>query len=145
MRMDKLTNPLQNALADAQSLAVGRDHNQIDSAHLLQALLNQQGGSARPLLQRAGANIDALQQALRSVIDGLPVVKNSTGDVHVSPDLTRVLNLSDKKAQQGGDSFVSSELVLQAFLDAGGAVGKVLTDSGVTKSGLEAAVKAVRG
>lgn len=145
MRMDKLTNPLQSALADAQSLAVGRDHSQIDSAHLLQALINQQGGSARPLLQRAGANIDALQQSLRAVIDALPVVSNSTGEVHVSPDLSRVLNLSDKKAQQGGDSFISSELVLQALLEAGAAVGKVLTDSGVTKAGLDAAVQAVRG
>ncbi|WP_439100682.1 ATP-dependent chaperone ClpB [Congregibacter sp.] len=145
MRMDKLTNSLQNALADAQSLAVGRDHNQIDSAHLLQTLINQQDGSARPLLQRAGANIDALQQALRSLIDGMPVVKNSTGEVHVSPNLSKVLNLSDKKAQQGGDSFISSELVLQALLEAGGALAKVLTDSGVTKDGLDAAVEAVRG
>ncbi|MFK8042943.1 ATP-dependent chaperone ClpB [Congregibacter sp.] len=145
MRMDKLTNPLQNALADAQSLAVGRDHNQIDSAHLLQALINQQEGSARPLLQRAGANIDAMQQSLRSLLDAMPVVQNSTGEVHVSPDLSRVLNLSDKKAQQGGDSFISSELVLQSLLEAGGAVGKVLTDSGVTQDGLGAAVEAVRG
>ncbi|EAQ95823.2 ATP-dependent chaperone ClpB [Congregibacter litoralis] len=145
MRMDKLTNSLQNALADAQSLAVGRDHNQIDSAHLLQALINQQDGSARPLLQRAGANIDVLQQALRSLIDGMPVVQNSTGEVHVSPDLSKVLNLSDKKAQQGGDSFISSELALQALLEAGGAVAKVLTNSGVTKEGLDAAVEAVRG
>ncbi|WOJ93472.1 ATP-dependent chaperone ClpB [Congregibacter variabilis] len=145
MRMDKLTNPLQSALADAQSLAVGRDHNQIDSAHLLQALINQQGGAARPLLQRAGSNIDALQQSLRAVIDALPVVSDSTGEVHVSPDLSRVLNLSDKKAQQGGDSFISSELVLQALLEAGSAVGKALTDSGVTKEGLDAAVQAVRG
>ncbi|WP_439107210.1 ATP-dependent chaperone ClpB [Congregibacter sp.] len=145
MRMDKLTNPLQNALADAQSLAVGRDHNQIDSAHLLQALINQQEGSARPLLQRAGANIDALQQSLRVLIDAMPVVSNSAGEVHVSPDLSRVLNLSDKKAQQGGDSFISSELVLEALLEAGGAVAKVLTDSGVSKAGLQAAVQAVRG
>lgn len=145
MRMDKLTNSLQNALADAQSLAVGRDHNQIDSVHLLQALLNQQGGSARPLLQRGGANIDALQQSLRVLIDTMPVIANSTGEVHVSPELSRVLNLSDKKAQQTGDSFVSSELVLSALLEAGGAVAKVLTDSGVTQSGLDAAVQAVRG
>ncbi|MFT4769486.1 MAG: ATP-dependent Clp protease ATP-binding subunit ClpB [Glaciecola sp.] len=145
MRMDKLTNPLQSALADAQSLAVGRDHNQIDSAHLLQALINQQGGAARPLLQRAGANIDALQQSLRSVIDAMPTVSNSRGEIHVSPDLSRVLNLSDKKAQQGGDSFISSELVLQALLEAGAAVGKVLTDSGVSKEGLDTAVQAVRG
>ena len=78
MRMDRLTNSLQSALADAQSLAVGRDHSQIDSAHLLQSLLNQQGGSARPLLQRAGANLDQLQQFVRQLIDQLPVVSAAT-------------------------------------------------------------------
>ncbi|MEE4107817.1 MAG: ATP-dependent chaperone ClpB, partial [Halieaceae bacterium] len=145
MRMDKLTNPLQNALADAQSIALGLDHNQIDSAHLLQALLNQQGGSSRPLLQRAGANLDALQQALRKLINDLPVVSNITGELHVSPDLGKVLNLSDRRAQQSGDSFISSEVVLLAFLDAGGNVARALTDSGVTKESLEAAVKSVRG
>ncbi len=145
MRMDKLTHPLQNALADAQSLALGRDHNQIDSAHLLQALLNQQGGSARPLLQRAGANLDALQQALRTLIDGFPVVSNATGEVHVSPELSKVLNLSDRKAQQGGDSFISSELVLQSLVEAGGATAKTLLDSGVTEQGLKQAVESVRG
>jgi ATP-dependent Clp protease ATP-binding subunit ClpB len=145
MRMDKLTNPLQNALADAQSIALGLDHNQIDSAHLLQALLNQQGGSSRPLLQRAGANLDALQQALRKLINDLPVVSNVTGELHVSPDLGKVLNLSDRRAQQSGDSFISSEVVLLSFLDAGGNVGRALTDSGVTKESLEAAVRSVRG
>lgn len=145
MRMDKLTHPLQNALADAQSLALGRDHSQIDSAHLLQALLNQQGGSARPLLQRAGANLDALQQSLRKLIDALPVVSNATGEVQVSPLLSRVLNLSDRKAQQGGDHFISSELVLQALLEAGGAVARALKGSGVTAPGLDAAVQAIRG
>ena len=119
MRMDKLTHSLQGALADAQSLALGKDHNQIDSAHLLQALLNQQGGSARPLLQNAGANLDALQQALRGLIDGLPTVSDVTGEVHVSPDLSRVLNLSDRRAQQNGDAYISSETVLQALLEAG--------------------------
>lgn len=145
MRMDKLTHPLQSALADAQSLALGHDHNQIDSAHLLQALLNQQGGSARPLLQRAGANLDALQQGVKKHLDSLPVVSDFTGDVHVSPDLSRVLNFSDRQAQQNGDSFISSELVLQAFLEAGGNLAKVLTDSGVTAEGLNAAVQALRG
>ena len=145
MRMDKLTHPLQNALAEAQSIAVGFDHNQIDSSHLLQALLKQQGGSVRPLLQRAGANLEALQQALRKVIDGLPVVANATGELHVSPDLGKVLNLSDRKAQQGGDSFISSEVVLQALFEAGGAVAKALADSGVTRESLAAAIKAVRG
>ncbi|MEM1144050.1 MAG: ATP-dependent chaperone ClpB [Pseudomonadota bacterium] len=143
--MDKLTHQLQNALADAQSLALGADNNQVDSAHLLQALLNQQGGSARPLLQRAGANLDALQQELRQILNGLPVVSEATGEVSVTPDLGRVLNLSDRKAQQNGDSFVSSELVLQALHEAGGAVGGALSKSGVSPQALEAAIQAVRG
>ncbi|MFT7288799.1 MAG: ATP-dependent Clp protease ATP-binding subunit ClpB [Halieaceae bacterium] len=145
MRMDKLTNPLQSALADAQSLALGRDHNQIEPVHLLEALLNQQSGSTRPLLQRAGANLDALHQKLQSALSELPVIANATGEVHVSPDLSRVFNLSDRKAQQTGDSFVSSELVLSALLEAGGPAGKALTGSGVSAAGLEQAVKAVRG
>jgi len=145
MRMDKLTHPLQNALADAQSIALGLDHNQIASAHLLQALLNQQGGSARPLLQRAGANLDALQQGLRGLIDTLPVVSEVTGELHVASDLGKVLNLSDRKAQQVGDSFISSEIVLQAFMEAGGDVARVLKDSGVSAESLDAAVKSVRG
>ncbi|MEM7692333.1 MAG: Clp protease N-terminal domain-containing protein, partial [Pseudomonadota bacterium] len=145
MRMDKLTHQLQNALADAQSLALGKDNNQIDSTHLLQALLNQQGGSSRPLLQRAGSNLDVLQQELRRLLDQLPVVAEATGEVSVSADLNRVLNLSDRKAQKNGDSFLSSELVLQALLETGGPVAKALTVSGVTPQALEAAVQAVRG
>ena len=145
MRMDKLTHQLQGALADAQSLAVGRDNSQIDTAHLLQALLDQQGGSARPLLQNAGANIDQLQQALRGLLSDLPVVGNATGEVHISPELSRVLNLSDRKAQQSGDSFLSSEVVLQSMVEAGGPVGDALKKSGVTADGLERAIAAVRG
>ncbi|MFK7831574.1 MAG: ATP-dependent chaperone ClpB [Congregibacter sp.] len=145
MRMDKLTNTLQNALADAQSLALGQDHSQIDSAHLLQALLNQNGGSARPLLQRAGANLDALQQSISTLIDSQPVVGQVTGEVHVSPELSRILNLCDRKAQQNGDSYISSELVLQALLEGGGPVGNALSESGVKRDTLDAAVSAVRG
>ncbi|MEM6773808.1 MAG: ATP-dependent chaperone ClpB [Pseudomonadota bacterium] len=145
MRMDKLTNPLQNALADAQSIALGMDHNQIASAHLLQALLNQQGGVARPLLQRAGANLDLLQQSLRGAINELPVVREVTGELHVSSDLGKVLNLSDRRAQQAGDSFISSETVLQAFLEAGGAVARALGESGVTQAALDSAIKDLRG
>ncbi|GAB5413050.1 MAG: ATP-dependent chaperone ClpB [Congregibacter sp.] len=143
--MDKLTHALQNALADAQSIALGQDHNQIDSAHLLQAQLNQSGGSARPLLQRAGANLDALQQSLREALSALPVVKNATGEVHVSPELSRVLNLSDRKAQQNGDAYISSEVVLQALLEAGGKIGDALKKSGVSSDALRDAVNSVRG
>jgi ATP-dependent Clp protease ATP-binding subunit ClpB len=145
MRMDRLTHQLQNALADAQSLALGKDHNQIAPAHLLQALLNQQGGSARPLLQRAGANLDALQQELQRALGALPTVSNATGEVQASPELSRVLNLSDRRAQQSGDSYISSETVLASLLEAGGDTEKALAGAGVTKEALEAAIAQVRG
>lgn len=145
MRMDRLTHQLQNALADAQSLALGKDHNQIEPVHLLQALVNQQGGAARPLLQRAGANLDTLQQALQKALGALPTVADATGEVHVSPELSKVLNLSDRLAQQAGDSYISSELVLATFLEAGGAAGDALKNCGVTAEALQAAISQVRG
>ena len=119
MRMDKLTNPLQLALADAQSLAVGRDHNFIEPVHLLEALLQQQGGVAKPLLSRAGANVAGLEQAVEQALAALPRVTGSAGDVHLSNDSGRVLNQADKLSQQRGDAYISSELVLLAMLSAG--------------------------
>ena len=145
MRMDRLTHQLQNALADAQSLALGRDHSQIEPVHLLRALIDQQGGSARPLLQRAGANLDTLQQQLQRLMDAVATVSSPTGEVHVSPALSRVLNLADRRAQKGGDSFVASEQVLAAFLEAGDEVARALRDSGATPQGLEQAIQQVRG
>lgn len=145
MRMDRLTHQLQSALGDAQSLALGKDHNQVEPAHLMQALLNQQGGAARPLLQRAGGNLDMLQQDLQRMLATLPTVSNATGEVHVSQELSRVLNLSDGRAQQAGDSYISSEVVLAALLDAGDAVAKALRNSGVTPEALQSAVSQVRG
>jgi len=145
MRMDKLTNQLQGALADAQSLALGRDHTVIEPVHLLTALLNQQGGSARPLLQKAGGDIAALTAAVEAAVHALPTVSGSSGEIHVSPDLGKVLNLSDKLAQQGGDAYISSELVLLALLEAKSSAGDLLTQSGVTREGLRTAIEAVRG
>ena len=127
MRMDKLTNQLQGALADAQSLALGKDHTVIEPVHLLAALLNQQGGSARPLLQKAGADIAALTAAVEAAVHALPTVSGSSGEIHVSPDLGKVLNLSDKLAQQGGDAYISSELVLLALLEAKSSAGEPVT------------------
>ena len=118
MRMDKLTNQLQSALADAQSLALGKDHNFIEPVHLLGALLEQQGGSARPLLQKAGADMSTLRGEVQGAIDTLPTVSGAGGDVHISPALARVLNVTDKLAQQGGDTYISSELVLLALLES---------------------------
>jgi len=99
MRPDRLTNQLQNALSDAQSIAVGKDHNEIDALHLLQAMLEQKGGSAKPLLRKAGFELVGLQSQLKKLIDSLPTITNPTGDVHMSQDLSRLLNLADKVAQ----------------------------------------------
>ena len=145
MRMDKLTNQLQGALADAQSLALGKDHNFIEPVHLLSALLNQRGGSARPLLQRAGADINGLSARLKSAIDDLPQVSGTGGEIHMSNDLGRVLNLTDKLAQQGGDTYISSELVLLAMLESKGPAGDLLKASGVTAPALQGAIEQVRG
>ncbi len=146
MRMDKLTNQLQNALADAQSLALGKDHNFIEPTHLLSALLTQQGGSARPLLQKAGADTTALAAAVAGAIAALPTVSGGGGDIHISNELGRILNMTDKLAQQTGDAYVSSELVLQAMLESSGSdVSKLLRQSGVTPEGLKQAIASVRG
>ena len=145
MRMDKLTNQLQTALADAQSLALGRDHNVIEPVHLLHALLEQSGGSSRPLLQRAGSDIGRLSESLVAELDALPTLSGVGGDVHLSADLQRVLNITDKLAQKGGDSFISSELALSAMLQSGTKVSELLKSSGLTESALQAAIEAVRG
>jgi ATP-dependent Clp protease ATP-binding subunit ClpB len=114
MRMDKLTSKFQLALADAQSLAVGRDSQYIEPAHLLVALLDQQGGTARHLLTKAGANVSRLRSRLGEAIDQLPRVEGAGGDVHLSNDLGKLLNVTDKLAQDRGDQFVSSELFVLA-------------------------------
>ena len=146
MRMDKLTNQLQNALADAQSLALGKDHNFIEPVHLLSALLAQQGGSARPLLQKAGGDPTALATAVSGAIAAMPTVSGSGGDIHISNELGRILNLTDKLAQQTGDNYISSELVLQAMLESSGSeVARLLDQCGVTPDGLKAAIASVRG
>src|SRR3954454_8277425 len=144
MRMDKLTTRFQQALADAQSLAVGRDHQFMEPAHVLLALLDQQGGGVRPLLLKAGANVNKLRSEVGVTLDRLPKVEGTPGEVHVSNDLNRVLNITDKLAQQRGDQFISSELfVLAAFDDR--ALGKVLKDSGAVKGAIEKAIEEVRG
>ncbi len=145
MRMDKMTNQLQGALADAQSLALGKDHNFVEPVHLLSALLDQRGGSARPLLQKAGGDLNGLSEAVRVNLAQLPTVQGSGGDIHLSNDLARVLNLTDKLAQQGGDSYISSELVLVAMLQGNTSVAKLLAAHGVSEEGLKAAIESVRG
>ncbi|QQD17016.1 ATP-dependent chaperone ClpB [Spongiibacter nanhainus] len=145
MRIDRFTNSLQTALADAQSLAVGKDHQYIEPQHLLSALLAQQGGGARPLLSQAGANVSNLEQGLNNALERLPTVQGAAGDVHVSQNLGRVFNVADKLSQQRQDSYISSEVVLLAMLEVGGDIGKLLSDAGVDKAALNAAIEKVRG
>ncbi len=145
MRIDRLTSKLQLALSDAQSLAVGMDHPAIEPLHLLQALLEQQGGSIRPLLLQVGFDINGLRQALAKELDQLPKIQNPTGDVNLSQDLARLLNQADRLAQQKGDPFISSELVLLAGMDENTRLGKLLLGQGVTKKALENAIANLRG
>jgi len=145
MRMDKLTSKLQMALSDAQSLAVGKDHNFIEPAHLVSVLVDQKGGSIRPLLMQTGFDIPALRNGLKKLIEELPVVKDGGGDVQVSPELGKLLNMSDKISQQRGDQYISSENVLLAAMDDKGALGKLLNSFSVSKQALENAISNLRG
>ena len=145
MRMDKLTNPLQNVLADAQSLAVGRDQQFIEPIHILKALLDQSGGSAAPLLQKAGADRSQLAGDVNEGLSLLPKVKGGHGDVHLSQESSRLLNRADKLAQTRHDAYLSSELVLLAMADASSPVAKLLSKSGASRASLEQAIEEVRG
>ena len=145
MRMDKLTTKFQQALADAQSLALGRDHQFIEPAHLMLGLLDQEGGSVRHLLTRVGANANALRSRLGEALDRLSQVEGTGGDVQISSDLARLLNLTDKMAQKRGDQFISSELFVLAALEDKGALGRLMKDAGVAKGALEQAIEQIRG
>ncbi|AXO89810.1 ATP-dependent chaperone ClpB [Pseudomonas sp. K1(2024)] len=145
MRIDRLTSKLQLALSDSQSLAVGMDHPAIEPVHLLQALIEQQGGSIKPLLMQVGFDVNSLRKALTKELDQLPKIQNPTGDVNMSQDLARLLNQADRLAQQKGDQFISSELVLLAAMDENSKVGKLLLGQGVSKKALENAINNLRG
>ncbi|RPD87862.1 ATP-dependent chaperone ClpB [Luteimonas sp. 100069] len=145
MRMDKLTSRFQQALSDAQSLAVGRDHNFIEPPHLLLALLDQQGGGTRPLLSQAGVNVPVLRERLTEALDRMPKVTGQAGQLSVGNDLARLLNVSDKLAQERGDAFIASELFVLAALDDSGDAGRALKAAGADKARLEAAIAKVRG
>ncbi len=145
MRMDKLTSKFQAALADAQSLAVGRDHQYIDPVHLLLALLNQEGGTARPLLAQAGVNVNQLRSGLGEALDRLPQVEGAAGEVHISNDLSRLLNMTDKLAQQRKDEYISSELFVLAAVEDKGSAGELLRQAGASKEALGQAIDQVRG
>ena len=145
MRMDKLTSRFQQALADAQSLAVGRDNNMLEPAHVMAALLDQQGGSTAPLLTQAQVNAPALRQRVSALLEQLPKVTGQEGNIHVGNELTRLLNLTDKLAQQRGDQFIASELFVLAALEDKGELGAALKAAGATKPNLEAAIEKLRG
>jgi ATP-dependent Clp protease ATP-binding subunit ClpB len=145
MRLDKLTTKLQEALADAQSQAVGNDNQYIEPVHLLIALLNQDDGGSRSLLQRAGVNIGGLSVALKSALERLPKVSGHGGEVQGGRELGSLLNLADKEAQKRGDQFIASEMVLLALTEDKSDAGKLAKENGLTRKALEAAIQAVRG
>ncbi len=145
MRIDKFTTKFQQALADAQSLAVGHDQQFIEPQHLLLALVNQDDGGTTSLLARAGVNVGGLKMALTKALERLPKVEGHGGDVSIGRDLTNLLNITDKEAQKAGDQFIASEMFLLALTQDKGESGRLLKDAGLQRKALEDAVKAVRG
>ncbi|HEY6896416.1 MAG TPA: ATP-dependent chaperone ClpB [Rhodocyclaceae bacterium] len=145
MRLDKLTTKFQQALSDAQSMAVGNDQQFIEPQHLLLALLNQEDGGTASLLARAGVNGGALKAALDKAVARLPKVEGHGGEVSIGRDLGNLLNLTDKEAQKRGDQFIASEMFLLALAGDKGEAGRLLKEHGLTRPALEKAVEAVRG
>jgi ATP-dependent Clp protease ATP-binding subunit ClpB len=143
--MDKLTSKFQAALADAQSLALGKDHQFIEPAHVLTALLTQEGGSVKPLLAQIGANVALLRGELDKELSRIATVSGSGGDVQISNETLRLLNMTDKLAQKRNDNFISSELFLLAALEERGVLQDLLKKAGVTKPAVEDAIAAMRG
>jgi ATP-dependent Clp protease ATP-binding subunit ClpB len=145
MRAEKLTNLLQQAFAEAQSIAIGNDHSVIDVVHVLIALLNQQGGSVRPILNRAGFDVNGLQQQLDKHMDNLPKVSLPTGEVNISQELGRLMNLADRAAQKNDDHYMSSEILLQTLLHDSGQIGKILNNFGDSKAAIAGIVSIREG
>lgn len=144
MRLDKFTTKFQSAISDAQSLALGRDHQYIEPEHIATALLNQQGGSVRTILQKTGVNLNALRSALAQALEKIPRVQGAGGDVQLGRDTIACLNLTDKQAQKNNDQFISSELFVLAALDSNTRFAELLVSVGVTKDKLQAAIDNVR-
>src|SRR5687767_14344082 len=145
MRFDKLTTKFQQALADAQSMALGSDNGFIEPQHLMSALLAQEDGGTSSLLARAGVAVPKLQNALKASIAALPSVQGTGGEIGLSRDLNNLLNLTDKEAQKRGDQFIASEMFLLAAVQDKGALGRLLKDAGLTRKALEDAIDHVRG
>ncbi len=143
--MDKLTSRFQAALADAQSLAVGRDHQFMEPAHVLLALLDAEGGTVKPLLAKAGADLTKLRAQLLEALERLPTVEGTPGEVHVGQDLARLLNVTDKLAQQRGDAYISSELFVLAAFEDRATLARILKEARVSRAAVEKAIDEVRG
>ena len=145
MRMDKLTSKFQMALADAQSLAVGQDHQFIEPVHVMVALLDQQGGAVRGLLTKAGLNVNLLRSQLGDAIDRLPKVEGAAGDVHIGQDLSKLFNLTDKLAQDRNDQYISSELFVLAAMDDRSPLKVIMETAGGVRGAIEKAIDDLRG
>ncbi|MEW8398772.1 MAG: Clp protease N-terminal domain-containing protein, partial [Candidatus Thiodiazotropha sp.] len=145
MRMDRLTSKFQMALADAQSLAVGRDHQFIEPVHLMIALLDQDGGTIRHLLAQSDVNVNQLRSSLSAAMERLPSVEGAAGDLHISNELGRLLNQTDKLAQQRNDQYISSELFVLAAVEEKGELGEMLRNAGGSKAALEQSIEQLRG
>ncbi|HTS54960.1 MAG TPA: Clp protease N-terminal domain-containing protein, partial [Burkholderiales bacterium] len=145
MRFDKFTTKFQQAFADAQSLAVGKDNPYIEPQHLMLALLDQEGGGTASILAKAGVNLQPLREALRAGVERLPKVEGHGGEVNVSRELSNLLNIMDKEAQKRGDQFIPSELFLLALLEDKGETGRLFKQHGANRQHLERAIESVRG
>ena len=144
MRMDKLTTKFQLALQEAQSLAVGRDHQFIEPVHLMTALLNQENSAVSTLYQRSGADVNAIKNECQKIIERLPSVSGTSGEVHISNPLSNLLNVTDKLAQQRGDDYIASEMFALAALEDKGELGKLLTQVGLDKKVLLSTLDSIR-
>src|SRR5210317_575054 len=145
MRMDKLTSKFQMALADAQSLAGGQDHQFIEPVHVMVALLDQQGGSVRGLLTKSGVNVNLLRSQLGDAVDRLPKVEGAGGDVHIGTDLNKLFNMTDKLAQQRNDQYISSELFVLAAMDEKSQLAPILEQAGAVRGAVETSIDELRG
>ena len=145
MNIEKFTTKFQEALSEAQSLAIGKDNQFIEPVHLLTALLNQQGGSIAPILTASGVNVALLRNELKTELNKLPQVIGNGGDVQLSRQLINLLNLCDKFAQQNQDKFISSELFLLAALEERGMISDILKKCGAKKEQISQAIQQIRG
>lgn len=144
MRLDRMTNKFQIAISDAQSLALGRDHQFIEPVHLMMALLNQDGGSIHPLLTQSGIRVSNLRSLLSQELERQPQVEGTGGDVQLSQALIRLLNLCDKLSQKRKDKYISSELFVLAALEGNDTLAQILKQAGATKERLEQTIEEIR-